>query len=135
MLPGLVRSEGVRAASLRLTAAASLPPGGWRLVHSPSPRDGAFLESVSCASATLCMAAGAGDNAFVEGWNGTSWSVVPSPSRGLASALMSISCASTTFCVAGVAVVAGHDDSFQVAVGTGFFNTNPLVRTVIAMHG
>ncbi len=94
------RAEGVGASTASLTTSAPLPPGGWRLVHSPSPRVGATLELVSCVSSTFCMAAGLADSGLLEEWNGATWSIVPSPSPGTGSALMSVSCASTTFCAA-----------------------------------
>jgi hypothetical protein len=78
----------------------SLPPGGWRIVHSPSPRVGAFFQSVSCVSADFCIAVGLANHALVEEWDGSAWSIVPSPSPGSGSGLMSVSCASTTFCAA-----------------------------------
>jgi hypothetical protein len=96
----VAQSEGVGAAPFPANAAAPLPPGGWRLVHSPSPRVGATLESVSCATSTFCVAAGLADSGLIEEWNGATWSIVPSPSPGTGSALMSVSCASTTFCAA-----------------------------------
>jgi hypothetical protein len=60
----------------------------WSVVPSPSRRDSEnILASVSCVSATACMAAGyyvansgnGPQNTFIESWNGTRWAIVPSP--------------------------------------------------------
>jgi hypothetical protein len=79
----------------------------WSIVASPSPsRSHNVLGSVSCVSATACMAVG-GDfairsrsTALAESWNGTSWSVVPSGSRAATSYLAGVSCVSATACTA-----------------------------------
>jgi hypothetical protein len=71
------------------------------------------LVSVSCTSASACMAVGAGaisvDYALAEAWNGTSWSIkaTPSPSGAQASFLAGVSCTSATACTA----VGGYSDS------------------------
>lgn len=78
----------------------SLPPGGWKVVNSPSPTVGAMLQSVSCVNRSFCIAVGVEDRALIEAWNGTAWSIVPSPRPGSGSGLKDVSCASTTFCVA-----------------------------------
>ncbi|MGH2479640.1 MAG: hypothetical protein ACRDHW_08300 [Ktedonobacteraceae bacterium] len=42
-----------------------------------------ILESVSCATATACVAVGtAKSKTLIEQWNGSQWSVVSSPSPG-----------------------------------------------------
>ena len=41
-----VRAGGLGASTVSSTTSTPLPPGGWRIVHSPSPRVGATLESV-----------------------------------------------------------------------------------------
>jgi hypothetical protein len=91
---------GASKAFLTASHVASLPPGGWRIVHSPSPRVGAFFQSVSCVSSSFCMAVGLANHALIEEWNGSVWFILPSPSPGTGSGLMSVSCASTDFCAA-----------------------------------
>jgi hypothetical protein len=100
---GVTQTRVVAATSAHTVAASHiplLPPGGWRIVHAPSPRVGAFFQSVSCVSTQFCIAVGLANHALVEEWNGSTWSIVPSPSPGTGSGLMSVSCASTTFCAA-----------------------------------
>jgi hypothetical protein len=105
----LVRFQNTGATPLQVGASKpsltaghlpSLPPGGWRIVHSPSPRGGALFQSVSCVSSSFCMAVGIANHALVEEWNGSDWFILPSPSPGSGSGLMSVSCASTDFCAA-----------------------------------
>ena len=91
---------GAPKPSLTASRLPSLPPGGWRIVHSPSPRVGALFQSVSCVSSSFCMAVGIANHALVEEWNGSVWSILPSPSPGSGSGLVSVSCASTDFCAA-----------------------------------
>lgn len=72
----------------------------------PGSRYGSDLTSVSCPSATLCMAAGAytyaadHNNTLLEEWNGTSWAIVSSPSPYSTNNLLGVSCSSATFCMA-----------------------------------
>jgi hypothetical protein len=91
------------------TLIASWDGTRWSVVPSPNPttRYNIFY-GVSCASATACTAVGydnnirqggAGTNALIESWDGTSWSVVPSP-RPTSGTLAGISCASATTCTA-----------------------------------
>ena len=61
------------------------------------------LTSVSCGSASECVAVGIGSaNAFSETWNGTAWSLVrtPKPANGVGTFLSGVSCASSTSCMA-----------------------------------
>jgi hypothetical protein len=120
------RLEGVSCTStLRCVAAGSyLPPDGaalplterwngtaWARVASTGTGElgeGDLLHSVSCASASNCIAAGEYElggvgrpATFVEQWNGTSWQIVPSadPPRSY-SALAGVSCHNATSCMA-----------------------------------
>ncbi len=79
----------------------------WTTTAVPSPTDGG-LNSVSCTSATACIAIGGGGSTIESGpamvaehWNGTAWTMetIPSP-PGEASALYSISCTAATACTA-----------------------------------
>jgi hypothetical protein len=74
----------------------------------PSGASMASLASVSCASATMCLAVGASQTAtgrqqpLIERWNGSAWAdqSAPMPASALQGRLASISCISTTECVA-----------------------------------
>jgi hypothetical protein len=73
----------------------------------PSPGDFAELDSVSCLSATNCMAVGDAGNAagttdatLAEHWDGTSWTVETTPDPAKFSSLVSVSCTSASHCVA-----------------------------------
>ena len=82
----------------------------WSIVASAQPRGatGAYLNSVSCTSATNCDAVGSFTSAYssvsslVEHWNGSRWSIVPSPNAPHASStvLNGVSCtgAATVTC-------------------------------------
>jgi len=91
--------------------AAAGVPTTWTVAPSPnqgSPAVDNTLTSVSCVSATFCMAVGTWDNGtgliqtLAEKWNGTSWSIVntPNPTDDTASLLVSVSCVSASFCAA-----------------------------------
>jgi hypothetical protein len=83
----------------------------WTRVATADPAElgeGAFLVSVSCASAASCIAAGEFElggvgrpATFVEQWTGKSWKIVKSadPARSY-SALEGVSCKTATSCVA-----------------------------------
>ncbi len=82
----------------------------WSVVPSPSPSGsgvvGAILTSVSCVSASSCMAVGYatdvnGDNLtdVVEQWNGSSWNLLPAAATGQAfDQLISVQCLSAANC-------------------------------------
>ncbi len=83
----------------------------------------AEVYSVSCVSATFCVAGGAfqpsgsAHQSFVATWNGTTWStqeVAANLNAGGSSQVYSVSCSSATFCVAGGQYKdsAGHYQSF-----------------------
>jgi hypothetical protein len=84
--------------------------GTWTALTVPDPGpsgDIVELNSVSCISATNCMAVGDGQNAagtadttLAAQWNGTTWTSVATPSPATLSALFSVSCTSATFCSA-----------------------------------
>jgi len=59
----------------------------------PTPGTGA-LASVSCPSASTCVAVGGG---LAERWNGTAWTALPAPAGG---SLASVSCTSASACTA-----------------------------------
>lgn len=78
----------------------------------PTGPPDAALTSVSCVSATFCMAVGSTDNGLdgaqqplgletsAERWDGSTWTVIPTPAAGPNPALEAVACASATFCVA-----------------------------------
>ena len=82
----------------------------WSVVPSPTPSGpgvvGAILSSVSCASASSCMAVGYatdvnGNNLtdVIEQWNGSSWTIVPGAPTGQAfDQLLSVQCLSAADC-------------------------------------
>ena len=88
----------------------------WSVITSPdtSPdttwdnNDWDFLDGVSCASVSFCMATGvvwAEDGAYptlMEEWDGSAWNLIPSPSPpgGQGEGLQSVSCPTSTFCMA-----------------------------------
>jgi hypothetical protein len=84
--------------------------GKWAVLTVPDPApagDIAELNSVSCTSATTCMAvgdymdqAGTTDTAFTEQLAGPAWTVLATPSAATFSALGSVSCSSPVHCVA-----------------------------------
>jgi hypothetical protein len=72
----------------------------WVLVSSPNQEgyDSAWLNAVSCTSATWCKAVG--PSQLIEHWNGAAWSVDSVPSlKGGGGRIEGISCTSTTFCI------------------------------------
>jgi hypothetical protein len=82
----------------------------WAALPVPDPLPaGSFAEltSVSCPSASDCVAvgdyqnaAGTADGTLTAHWDGTAWALVPSPSPAKFSGLASVSCPSATRCVA-----------------------------------
>jgi hypothetical protein len=82
----------------------------WSVVPSPTPSGpgvvGAILSSVSCTSATSCMAVGYatdfnGNNLsdVIEQWNGSGWTIVPGAATGQAfDQLMRVQCPSPADC-------------------------------------
>ena len=84
--------------------------GSWTALTVPDPAlSGDFVElnSVSCTSATNCMAVGDDQNAastadatLAAQWNGATWTIVSTPSPATFTALLSVSCSSATYCSA-----------------------------------
>jgi hypothetical protein len=87
----------------------------WSVVQSPE-RSNYYngLMSVSCASASFCMAVGrSSDITLAERWNGTAWSIVPSPNgpNHGASQFNGVSCVTKTMCMAAGTTVGVHGDT------------------------
>ena len=97
-----------RTAVTRSIAAQATQGANWAVVASPDssgvqPNE---LRSVSCVSATSCMAVGwyatgGVDQTLIESWNGDSWTLLPSPNgSALNNLLHSVSCVSQSRCIA-----------------------------------
>jgi len=93
--------------NIQKTLTESWDGTSWSVVPSPNPGNPhAFLEGVSCVSATVCTAAGLSNTnsgastTLIESWDGTNWSVVPSPNPAAESGLDGVSCVSATACTA-----------------------------------
>jgi hypothetical protein len=90
------------------TQPAEAAPSTWSITSSPNKGAQAnYLNGVSCANSTSCMAVGDRNNAkgvartLIESWNGSAWSIVPSPDHGShANVLNGVSCTSSIYCVA-----------------------------------
>lgn len=87
----------------------TLHGGIWSLTTAKTPVGGDFpyFNSVSCTSATFCVAAGgysasSGDKALLETLTGGTWKVVraPAPVGASSASLNGVSCTSATACVA-----------------------------------
>jgi hypothetical protein len=63
----------------------------WRVERSPSRQRYSTLQSVSCPSATFCVAVGS----LITGWNGARWTVLRRSSP-----FDSVSCSAAAFCIA-----------------------------------
>jgi hypothetical protein len=79
----------------------------WSIAPTPNPStSGDGLYSVSCTSATRCLAVGSSyqpdsdQQTLAESWDGTSWSVVPTADPTSYSNLNGLSCVSATTCTA-----------------------------------
>jgi hypothetical protein len=75
----------------------------WTVQSIPTPSGPYdYLNGVSCASASDCMAVGVHNTStLTEHWDGTSWTAEPSPSpSGQSSELRGVSCASASDCTA-----------------------------------
>jgi hypothetical protein len=101
----------VTSSALDLAPLAEQWTGGkWTVLTVPDPApagDISELNSVSCTSATSCMAVGDytdqnldADTTLAEQWNGTTWTDLTTPSPATLSALVSVSCSSPVHCVA-----------------------------------
>jgi hypothetical protein len=83
----------------------------WTIEPTPDPSNslGAYLDAVSCISASACTAVGKYSTAeipragaaLVESWNGTTWKIEPTPRTGAVNSFLNgVSCASATACTA-----------------------------------
>ena len=106
-----VGTAGTTGPPISLAPLAERWTGGkWAVLSPANPApagDISELNSVSCTSATNCMAVGdyedpavTSDTPFAEQWNGTSWTLETTPSAVTFTALGSVSCSSAAHCVA-----------------------------------
>jgi hypothetical protein len=106
-----VGTGGTTSPTLDLAPLAEHWTGGkWAVLTVPDPApagDISELNSVSCTSATNCMAVGDytdpavdADTTVAEQWNGTTWTVLTTPSPATFSILGSVSCPSAGHCIA-----------------------------------
>lgn len=79
----------------------------WSVADSPNPStSGNYLNSVSCASESSCVAVGRYERGrtygtLIETWDGSSWTATAGPNDGdTFRTLLGVSCASATSCVA-----------------------------------
>lgn len=96
------------ASGLVLAAPNALADPAWTIVPTPDPaQNSAFLQGVSCADATTCIAVGytgqgPAEQLLTERWNGTAWSkkTAPTPSGTTSAQFTGVSCTSTSACIA-----------------------------------
>lgn len=81
----------------------------WTIIPSPNPPSdaSAVLTSVSCVSASACVAAGysydgSHNRTLIETWNGSQWTIVSSPNSSVSDDenLTAVTCRTTSFCMA-----------------------------------
>jgi hypothetical protein len=108
--------------ALGMATSASAATTTWTRQPVPLPSAGAtgILYSVSCVSATECVAVGyfghssSGRHLLAERWDGTTWSAreLPLPSGGTLGEFQGVSCGSATDCIA-----VGYYDSIDDSIG------------------
>jgi hypothetical protein len=110
----------------------------WASVNAPDPGGVAFLQSVSCAGPSFCIAVGIVEGstttvALIEQWNGSAWSIATPaalPVGTQSAEFLGVSCVSSSFCVAvGTITIAGFSpgtlDEFWD--GSSWDTTHPAV--------
>ena len=141
-----VGSQGSGTTIVYQTLIESWDGSAWSIVQSPSYGPSInSLSSVSCTSASNCVAVGdwitGGPGEFrtlVESWNGVFWSILPAPSPSPLNGdwLLGVSCTSQTSCVAvGMYANAQGEDLTLVEslVGTTWTTVpSPNVRVLLA---
>lgn len=102
---GPANCEAVMYYSQSLPAAEQWNGSTWTAQDLPRPGgdDDVYPESVSCSSATTCMAAGSADTnttvlAYAALWNGSTWTYTDAQRTG--TELSGVSCPSATHCMA-----------------------------------
>jgi hypothetical protein len=99
---GYFRNSNVNS----LTLAESWNGTAWAVQRTPDPPfSHSSLVSVSCVSASFCMAVGSAYDkrsasfALAESWNGTAWAIQPTPPLPASGELKGVSCTSATACI------------------------------------
>ena len=108
LTPAAVAILVVGIAMVGIAHAADGDVPSWSITTTPNPSaSNNDLASVSCMSATFCVAVGGSVGSgtptsltLVETWDGTTWTVVPSLTPTEGGALGTVSCTSPTFCMA-----------------------------------
>ena len=99
-----------------------------QVVPSSSLTENSFLEGVSCASTSWCVAVGAetinnqaAHQTMIQVWDGSNWSIQTSPNSSLTedNYLWSVSCVSVSSCVAVGVYYVGNNTRTLVEVGDG----------------
>ncbi len=147
ILIGVIVAIGA-AAAVVVTRSSSGPgaTSGFGLDHAPPSCSAEtcvqnLLSSVSCASASFCVAVGghgvatgtgySDEQPLIEMWNGSSWAIADSPDAGAGRrSLTGVSCPTTTFCVAvGQRVLpAGSSGLYAQIIETWYDRAWHLVR-------
>jgi hypothetical protein len=99
----LVLPAAVSLLALTMGTASAATTTSWTLVPMPTPVGSTpAMTSVSCPSATDCVAVGLSTGAIAESWNGSAWSLmsVPQPAHRYNVQLNGVSCASADYCMA-----------------------------------
>jgi hypothetical protein len=102
------------------TLAESWNGSTWKVLTTPNPTGSttAQLNTVSCTSATACMATGSDNGStFAEQWNGTKWTMLttPTPSGGRDAFLGGVSCTAASACTAVGSYVTSADKQVPLA--------------------
>jgi hypothetical protein len=126
------------------TIAATLDPMfemwngvNWSLLTPAEPSTVGILTSLSCPSASQCVAVGSleassgAQGALTEAWNGTKWSVVPGPNpAGQSAQLLGVFCMSPSQCLS-----VGTDVNPASQLGAPLSETwNGSVWSVVPVH-
>lgn len=126
-LRGIYSADHKFTTASRSTPAPKPPPlpPGFSRTHAPSPGRRATLNSVSCASASVCMGVGWAIKgrfrvgAVIERWDGHAWHLMHAAG---ARELQSVSCPSRRMCLAvGQSVVRWNGHSWKRAPGPGLY--------------
>jgi hypothetical protein len=77
----------------------------WAIQATPNPAPGSLFGSVSCTSASFCVAVGGGPGGpagatLAERWNGSNWAIQPTPNPSPGGFLAGVSCTSMVVCTA-----------------------------------
>ena len=91
-----------------MTLAEQWNGSAWAIQATPNPSVGGVLSSVSCTTATACIAVGQTDasppesngSTLAEQWNGSAWTIQTTPNPPGGGSLLSVSCTTATACTA-----------------------------------